>query len=117
MTSQIYPISPPPPSGSVSPPVPRLEIGTEVIAFNDATVLTLTPPTGAVVAELQVQDGDIQFRFAVSPISDGIWIPNGHPAELESADEIQKFQFIGKTGNSGKVIVHYFNGVREDVNA
>ncbi len=86
----------------------REELGYEILPFTDTSVVTLTAPLNANLAEIQVQGGTIQYMFGVDPTAAGIWVGSGQRIEAESLDEINKLQIIGASGNSGTLIIHYF---------
>lgn len=94
----------------------RTHIGDEILNFTGSSVVTLTAPVNANLAEIQVQGGSIQYMFGTDPTAAGMWAGNGQRIEAESKDEIDKLQIIGYSGNSGTLVIHYFNINQPDGN-
>lgn len=101
--------------GSNSPIVPlrsislssyRFHVGQEIINFNDASNIQLTPATpNSNLAEIQIQGGNILYGYSSTPNKFAFNFQN---MELESKDEIQKLRITGQSGQSGILIVDYF---------
>jgi len=90
-------------------PLDREYITGETIAYNGSSTYTLTVPTNAQIAEMQIQGGAIKYSYDVSSVTNGIILGNGQFLELESNDEMMKFIFTPSNGGSGKLVVFYFN--------
>lgn len=98
----------------------RVEASTgQRILFDDTTVNTLIRPTNADLAEIYVWGGSIVWdkrsgQAAVQPDGSVGWGRAGEDfrIELEGEDEIDNFQFIGMSGNAGRIEVHYLRGLK-----
>jgi len=90
------------------------------LPFTDGAVVTLpAPPAQADVAEIHVWGGGIVWdkRQGASAVTADGSVGFGRQAdgayfELEGFDEIANFQFIGMTGQSGRLEVHYAQSVQ-----
>lgn len=107
------------PTGQVFPCHQRFAAsGGESLAFTDGAVINLTPPAGADVAEIHVWGGNIVWdkRLAAPAVTNSGTVGFGRHAdgayfELEGVEEIQNFQAIGFAGESGRIEVHYVEGL------
>lgn len=85
----------------------------QLLPFDDAVSIMLTPPAGANLAEISIEGGQVRWTTAgVEPDNATGW---GHRTtdwgriELESSSEINRFRLIGLPGQSGTIYVEYFN--------
>lgn len=85
----------------------RIFISDDEIAINDATPIQLAVPANANLAEIQPQGCDVRYRFLL-PVTSGKVIGNYTRLELESLSEIQNFNAIALSGQSGVVHIDYF---------
>lgn len=85
----------------------RIFISDQNLPITDSTPLQLTIPVNANLAEIQPQGCDVRYRFLL-PVTTGKVIGNYTRLELESLSEIQNFNVIALTGQSGVIHVDYF---------
>lgn len=99
-------------------PTLRTYISSEVIPFTTTWVFSLTLPTWANHAEMEVIDWDIQRSFSGSVLtrptilSQWMRFSDWTKPETQSVDEINKFQFTGiktKFMWNPRLVVDYFN--------
>jgi len=88
-----------------SPTEVREYINEQLINFTDAVTFSLTIPTDANHAELQIIGGDVLWGYG----NNTKVLRNESYLELESLSELQNFSCIGGAGQSGQVVVHYFS--------
>lgn len=84
----------------------RTFLGDDLLSVDDVTQVTLTPPVGANLAEIQSQGIDLRYSFN-GFINGGKVISNFTRLELESLSEIVNVSFLSFTG-TGNVHIDYF---------
>ncbi len=101
-------------AGTVEHTPQRRTMGYERIKFSDGGVNNFSAfPPGTEYAEYHVWGGDCVITTSGFPpadaIGEGIRLCDGASPELESYDEINGFQVIGQSGQSGIIYVEYFS--------
>ena len=88
----------------------RQQIGpTQIVPVNASAVIGLTPPTGANLAEVQVDGNLVRFGFGIVPTSTvGKRMNDMATLEIESLDAINQFAAIAENGNA-VLYIDYFN--------
>ena len=84
----------------------RTFLADDLLSVDDVTQVTLTPPTGANLAEIQPQGIDLRYSFN-GFTNGGKVISNFTRLELESLSEIVNVSFLSLTG-TGNVHIDYF---------
>lgn len=86
-------------------------VGSQVVAFTDAAGVTLTIPTDAVYARVQVNGGAAWYStngtLVTIATGDGFKVADQAIIELFGYDQLSKFKLRGHTAATGKIFVEY----------